>query len=74
MTVQELIAELEKYPQHQRVVVPGYEDVFEDIDSLQKLKLKSFEPAAWYYGRYDNADEGGEPAILLVRKPSVQEY
>ena len=73
MTVSELIEELKLFPQEQRVIVPGYEDGFDDISLLRSIKIKDFDPAAWYYGRYDQAEEDGELAVCVVREPSVIE-
>lgn len=71
MTVRELIEELRKFPQDQRVIVPGYEDGFDDIHLLRSINITGFIPAAWYYGRYDQTEENGEPAVCIVRKPSI---
>lgn len=68
MTVRELIEELTKYPHEDRVIIPGYKDGFDDIDSVKTISIKDFEPAAWYYGRYDEAEGNGESAVLLVRQ------
>ena len=71
MIVSELIEELKQFPQDQRVVVPGYEDGFDDIRLLHSIRIKGFVPAAWYYGRYDKTDENGELAVSVVREPSI---
>ena len=37
MTVSELIEELKRFPQEQHVIVPGYEDGFDDIRLLRNI-------------------------------------
>jgi hypothetical protein len=71
MMVAELIDLLSKFPQGDRVLVPGYEDGCGVVQSLNAVRIKEYEPAAWYYGRYNKAGDDGESAVLLVRKRSL---
>jgi len=65
MTVSELIEELSKHSGNIRVVIRGYEDGVDDIQTLKILKLKLDTNKQWYYGKHsvaednDNYDEFG---------------
>jgi len=65
MTVSELIEELCKHSGNIRVVIRGYEDGVDDIQTLKILKLKLDTNKQWYYGKHsvaednDNYDEFG---------------
>lgn len=65
MTVSELIEELQKHSGNIRVVVKGYEDGVDEVQTLKILKLKLNTSKQWYYGKHsvaednDNYDEFG---------------
>lgn len=73
MTVSELIEELQKQPQHLRVVVDGYEGGYGDIDKdhISVVCLKLNVNDAWYYGEHEvvfNRKENPDcDAVLICR-------
>jgi len=60
MTVHDLIEQLKKLPMEHRVVVSGYEDGVEDVNSVVEVEIKLNVFEAWYYGSHDIVDEGKE--------------
>lgn len=69
MTVSELVAALQGHPSDVRVVVPGYENGYDDITLVKEIAIVPTENAAWYDGRYSEADPScagqTETAILV---------
>jgi hypothetical protein len=67
--VVELIEQLKAFPSDMRVVVPGYEDDFDDvIDADQVLIKPDVNGKQWYYGRYEyltKEEPGAEKAVRL---------
>ena len=64
MTVNELIAELQKHPPETRVVVSGYEQGFDDVSRLASISIARKPNAKEWEGLWQ--DEGsGELAVLL---------
>ena len=53
MTIAELIAELQNYPQHLRVVVSGYEGGVDDIYYVKETEIYLNYNTAWYYGKHE---------------------
>ena len=67
MTVQKLIKELQKMPPRARVVVAGYEEGYDDVDSVEPLRLNLNVGAADWAGDHSAADEeNGLPAVSAV--------
>jgi hypothetical protein len=64
MTVNELIAELQKYPRETRVVVSGYEDGYDDISRIIPTSLVPMPKPKPYEGQWDS-EKSGESAIFL---------
>lgn len=64
MTVNQLIAELQKWPSDMRVVVSGYEDGCDDISRLASVSVALKPNAKSFEGRWQD-DEPGEPAVFL---------
>jgi hypothetical protein len=64
MTVNELIAELQKHPPEIRVVVSGYEEGTDDISRLWPIHVVPAPNPKPYNGRLE-IEQTGEPAILL---------
>jgi hypothetical protein len=57
MTVEELIAKLNEYPGDLRVLIPGYEDGFNDITLIKEKEIVPDFFQEWYYGQHlDSAD------------------
>jgi hypothetical protein len=72
MTVNELIAELQKHPPQTWVVVSGYEDGYDDISRLISTSIvPTPNPKAWQ-GRWES-EESGEPAIFLFGRGRDEE-
>ena len=79
MTVAELIAKLQEMPQEARVVVDGYEDGLNDIDTVELIEIVvgSKGPCSDLFGRHvqwwpptvdrRNDDRPHEPAVYLPR-------
>jgi hypothetical protein len=64
MTAKELILHLQELDSETRVVVRGYEDGYNDIESLKPVKIKITKNGAWYYGEYeDSKDDDAIDAI-----------
>jgi hypothetical protein len=66
MTASELI----KFPSAShpdtKIVVRGYEDGYNDIQKLRKIRIKYYPDAEWYYGVYsDSKDPDSFDAIDL---------
>ena len=72
MTVGQLIRLLQSYPQDMRVVVNGYEDGYDDLESqlvsVREVRLDAGE--AWWEGQHreseDNRTEGSAIVSALV--------
>ncbi len=57
MTARELILKLQQLDPETKVVVRGYEDGYNDIFSLKRVRIKTMAKGAWYYGEYTDSDE-----------------
>lgn len=66
MTVAELMKFLGDYPPELRVVVPGYEDGYDDVDrrriAVREIRLDVY--TKWYYGRHGDAEDPGPGAVV----------
>jgi hypothetical protein len=66
MTIDELIETFKKYPPGMQVVVKGYEDGFNDIDTIKQVSIILNANEEWWYGAHaDSKDKPGIPALLL---------
>jgi len=72
MTVNELIAELQKHPPENRVVVSGYEEGFDDISRLCPVRISPTPKAKPYEGRWEQ-ENSGEPAVFLFGRGRDEE-
>lgn len=57
MTVQELINHLQNQPPETKVVIRGYEDGYNDIFPLKKVKIKPRVDAYWFDGEYEDSND-----------------
>ena len=57
LNVEQLTELLKKFPSDVKVVIRGYEDGFNDITAIKKVRVKYDPNAEWYYGEYSQ-DEG----------------
>ena len=57
MTVAELIQQLQTLPPETKVVIRGYEDGYNDILQLKKVKIKPKVDAHWYDGEFDDSTD-----------------
>ena len=57
MTAQELINHLQTLPPETKVVIRGYEDGYNDILQLKKVKIKSKVDAHWYDGEFEDSND-----------------
>jgi hypothetical protein len=77
MNVGELISKLQELDPNLRVVLPGYEGGFDDLNSFDQIKIVLNFNDRWYYGsherleRSDDVDGGTDEivdAIVLKHK------
>lgn len=59
MNAKELIELLKNLPPDQKVVIRGYEDGFNDIQELRKVRIVHKPDSKWYYGEYALSDKLG---------------
>ena len=72
MTVKELIAELSKYDRGAKVVLPGYEDYYDEVDTVEEIHLAwdAFKPTSWGGKHIDaNSTEGREAIAKVPTRP-----
>jgi hypothetical protein len=66
MTAAELIKHLQQVHPDTKIVVRGYEDGYNDIQKLRKIRINYCPDAEWYYGVYsDSKDPDSIDAIDL---------
>jgi hypothetical protein len=65
MTAAELIKQLQTLPPETKIVVRGYEDGYNDILKLTKIKVRRNEQAPWYLGEYQDSEDGALTAVNL---------
>jgi hypothetical protein len=65
MNVSELIEELKKYDPNTIVVVRGYEDGCNEIKEVSPTKVRPYPDPTWYYGEYEDHEEGQTAAVYL---------
>mgnify|MGYP000848499996 CR=1 FL=1 len=68
LTVRQLIALLQQYPDNLPVVVQSYEAGYDPVTDVQTLPVAETPDRAWYVGVYDDADQSGETALLITSK------
>lgn len=56
MTVEELIAELQKHDPKLQVIRSGYEGGVDDIDCVSAAKIALNVNTEWYYGKHETVD------------------
>ena len=59
MTAEMLINLLRELPPEMKIVVRGYEEGYNDISQLKKIKLRHDAESKWYYGEYFKANSDG---------------
>ncbi|MGN6195006.1 MAG: hypothetical protein ACTHOB_08705 [Ginsengibacter sp.] len=57
MNAKELILKLQQLDPSTKVVVRGYEDGYNDIESLKPVKIKINKNGQWYYGEYEDSND-----------------
>lgn len=57
MTASELIKFLQQVHPDTKIVVRGYEDGYNDIQKLRKIRIKYDPDAEWYYGVYSDSND-----------------
>lgn len=73
MTIKELIAGLGCFDENTPVVLPGYEEGFNDVGEITLTRLVDHPRPRWYVGVYDREDYyeemrgKGKAAVLLTR-------
>jgi hypothetical protein len=70
MTVEQLIKTLSMFRPELPVLVDGYEDGLDDINSIDNVRVKPYSEPACYFGDYETThhfDEDGRPAVYLSR-------
>ena len=68
LTVRQLIALLQHYPDDLPVVVQSYEAGYDPITNVEILTIAETEHRAWYIGIYDKTDQPEESAVLISSK------
>jgi hypothetical protein len=68
LTVRQLIALLQQYPDNLPVVVQSYEAGYDPVTDVQMLPVAETLDREWYVGVYDDADPPGEIALLISSK------
>ena len=59
MTVKELKGKLNDFPDDTLVMVKGYEDGYNDIIEIRKLKIKLNVYEHWYEGAHEESEDAG---------------
>lgn len=69
MTVRELILELEKHPPNKLVLIPAYEEGYDELTEVREVKVNFKESDKYWRGHYTDfpLDECLINAILLPR-------
>lgn len=57
MTVAELIQQLQTLPPETKVVIRGYEDGYNDILQLKRVKIKPKVDAYWFDGEFEDSKD-----------------
>ena len=57
MTAQELITQLQTLPPDTKVVIRGYEDGYNDILGLKKVKIRHKVDAYWFDGEFEDCND-----------------
>jgi hypothetical protein len=70
MTTQELIALLSQYPPETRVVVPGYEAGYNDINEVREVNIALDVHDQWWYGAHDDAQSPAGKSLSVDRRPT----
>ena len=65
MTVQELINQLQAFPNDMRVVVSGYESGCDYVGTLEKVKVNLNVNNEWFYGKHQPDMEGEDTVLWL---------
>lgn len=68
MTVAELIARLNEFPQDMLVLGRGYETGFDPIETVETVEVVKQKDPSWWDGEYDtprNWDESTTKAVVL---------
>jgi len=68
LTVRQLIALLQQYPDNLPVVVQSYEAGYDPVTDVQTLTIAETPDREWYVGVYDDAGPSGETALLISSK------
>jgi len=72
MTVQELINQLQTFPEDMPVVVWGYEGGCDDVGTLEEVKVDLNVNSEWYYGKHEPNTEG-EATVLWISKKETKD-
>ncbi len=65
MTVQELINRLQTFPKDMPVVIHGYAGGFDDVGTLEEIKVDLNVHSQWFYGKHEINTEG-EATVLRI--------
>ncbi len=66
MTIRELIAHLKKYSPEMRVLVPGYEGGYNDVQFFNERKIALNVHTQDYMGAHDDVEGLGDGEVALV--------
>jgi hypothetical protein len=73
MTASELIDQLKQYPADLKIVVEGYENGFDDLETIKNVSLVLHPDKKYWDGKYDeSADPISITAIALIGNRKYQ--
>jgi hypothetical protein len=74
MTVQELIQQLQNFPQDVLVVTEGYEDGFDTIKKISIIRVEENPKKEWYVGKFiDSESPDAKEAVLLFADTKAED-
>lgn len=74
MTVQEVINKLKEFDSDMRVVIPGHEDGYDDVEQISNVGLQYRNEDRWYYGdhakvwEFEKDADKDEIAVLIKHR------
>ena len=76
MTTTELIENLKRFSPDTRVVISGYENNFNDVLNVKKMKLRLNVSEHWYEGAHEESefDESVSAVALLGENPNAKDF
>lgn len=74
MTVQELMQQLQDFPQDALVVAVGYEDGFDNLKKISIFKVEENPKKEWYVGKFiESESPNAKEAVLLFADTKAED-